>query len=45
VVNDLMFTGLVKGLSLVDRPDIPSDAYNATGDRLITDGRLAVIEF
>jgi hypothetical protein len=45
VVNDLMFTGLVKGLSLVDRPGIPSDAYNATGDRLITDGRLAVIEF
>ena len=45
VVNDLMFTGLVQGLSLVDRPDIPADMFNATGDALDTDGEMAVVSF
>ncbi len=45
VVNDLMFTGRVRGMSLVSRSDVPKDAYNATGDQLITDGRMAVLEF
>ena len=45
VVNDLLFTGLVRGLSLVDRPDIPTSFYNATGDKLQTDGRMAVVGF
>jgi len=45
VVNDLMFTGLVQGLSLVDRANIPSDLFNATGDALKTDGKMAVIRF
>jgi hypothetical protein len=44
VVNDLLFTGLVRGLSLVGR-DIPAGLSNATGDSLQTDGSLAVIAF
>jgi hypothetical protein len=45
VVNDLMFTGLVKGLALVDRPDTPTSGHNATGDAFQTDGRMAVVQF
>jgi hypothetical protein len=45
VVNDLLFTGLVRGLSLVERPDVPTHLFNATGDALETDGRMAVIAF
>ncbi len=45
VVNDLVFTGTVHGVALVDRPNIPKDASNATGDKLITDGKMAVLEF
>jgi hypothetical protein len=45
VVNDILFTKQVHALALVDRPAIPKDASNATGDKLITDGRMAVLEF
>lgn len=43
IVNDLVLTGCVDGVDYVDRPWIPRDAKNATGDSLITDGRIAVI--
>ena len=45
VVNDLLLTGLVRGLSLVDRSGVPQDLSNATGDALKTDGSMAVIRF
>ena len=45
VVSDLLFTGLVQGLSLVERPDVPTDLFNATGDQLRTDGKMAVLSF
>ncbi len=45
VVNDLLFTGLVQGLALVERPDVPAKFFNATGDALETDGKMAVIRF
>lgn len=45
VVNDLVFTGTVHGVALVDRNNIPKDASNATGDKLITDGKMAVLQF
>jgi hypothetical protein len=45
VINDLLFTGLVKGLSLVDRPAVPRSLFNATGDKIETDGRMAVASF
>jgi len=45
VVNDLLFTGVVRGLSLVERPAVPPGFYNATGDKLATDGKMAVLSF
>ena len=45
VVNDLLFTGRVKGLSLVARPEVPTNGYNATGDPFRTDGQMAVLSF
>jgi LssY C-terminus len=45
VVNDLLFTGLVKALSLVDRPAVPLSLFNATGDKIETDGKMAVVGF
>jgi hypothetical protein len=43
VVNDLVFTGCVESLDMVPRPWVPRDAYNSTGDRLLTDGDAAVL--
>jgi LssY C-terminus len=43
VVSDLLFTGKVRGLALVERPDVPRQSVNATGDKLETDGRMAVL--
>jgi hypothetical protein len=45
VVNDLLYTGLIRSLALVDRPDLPADLANATGDAINTDGRMAVLLF
>lgn len=44
VVADLTFTGKVKAMSMVGREKAPKQAQNATGDDLITDGRMAVLE-
>jgi hypothetical protein len=43
VVNDLIFGGRVKGLALIDRPAVPKETKNATGDVVKTDGRMAVV--
>jgi hypothetical protein len=45
VVNDLLFTGLVTALSLVDRLQVPLSFFNATGDKITTDGRMVIIGF
>lgn len=45
VVNDLLLTTLVRGLSLVDRNGLPQSMSNATGDALKTDGGMAVVSF
>jgi hypothetical protein len=45
VVSDLFFTGLPKGLSLVDRLSVPKESSNVTGDKLITDGKSTVLLF
>ena len=45
VVSDLLLTGAVRGLSLVQRAGLPQNMSNATGDALITDGAMAVIQF
>jgi opacity protein-like surface antigen len=43
VVNDLLLTGCVDGVSYIDRPWLPTDLQNATGDTLKTDRRIAVV--
>src|SRR5207302_7909068 len=45
VVNDLLLTGRVQSLALVDRPSVPRKGQNATGDSLETDGKIAVLVF
>jgi len=45
VTNDLLFTGHVKATALVDRPQVPADLSNATGDKLISDHKLSVLQF
>jgi opacity protein-like surface antigen len=44
VVNDLIYTGCISGVQLVTRPWLPKDAKNGTGEDLITDGRIAVLQ-
>ncbi len=43
VAGDLLFAGKVEGLSLVARPAAPKHSQNATGDKLETDGGMAVL--
>ncbi len=45
VVSDLLLTGKIKAIALVDRPAVPMDARNATGDELVTDGKIVVLQF
>jgi hypothetical protein len=45
VLNDLLLTGQVRSFVLVDRPAVPRGSANATGDKLITDGKMAVLLF
>jgi hypothetical protein len=44
VINDLIFGGHVRAMSLVDRPEAPRETENATGDKVTTDGKMAVLE-
>lgn len=43
VVHDLVFAGCVDGAELVDRPHVPRDARNGTGEPLVTDRQIAVL--
>jgi len=43
IADDLLFTGVATGYSLVERPAAPTRAGNATGDDLRTDGRMMVL--
>jgi hypothetical protein len=43
IVNDLAFAGAVRDLLYVERPDAPRVDENATGDKITTDGRMAVL--
>jgi hypothetical protein len=43
VINDLNFTGCVESIDTIPRPWLPTDAYNSTGDRLLTDREVAVL--
>ncbi|HUB82417.1 MAG TPA: LssY C-terminal domain-containing protein [Bryobacteraceae bacterium] len=43
VVYDLLYTGRVKACQFFNRPQVPREATNATGDRIETDARISVL--
>ncbi len=43
IKNELLFAGAGSGYALVDRPGAPTRTKNATGDELITDGKMLVL--
>ena len=43
IVNDLVFDARAERLGLVERAHAPRATRNATGDRVVTDGRIAVV--
>lgn len=43
IKTDLLFTGVAGGFALVERPVAPQNSQNATGDDMITDGKLLVL--
>ena len=43
VLFDLLLTEKVKAIALVDRPKVPTSTGNATGDKIETDGKMAVL--
>jgi LssY C-terminus len=45
VGNDLLFTKKGRSLGLVGRSSVPKDASNATGDKLLTDGKMLVLAY
>jgi hypothetical protein len=45
VVDDLLFTRRVQAFELFDRPQVPRETSNATGDRIATDGKIAALLF
>ena len=44
ILDDLLFTGHVKAFDLMERPGVPRQTRNATGDRIETDGRVAALQ-
>jgi opacity protein-like surface antigen len=42
IIDDLEFTGCVDSIDMIPRPWLPTDAFNSTGDRLLTDREAAV---
>jgi hypothetical protein len=44
VVRDLGLAGCIESVHVAPRPGMPANLANATGDRLHTDGAVAVIE-
>jgi hypothetical protein len=43
VIDDLTFTGLARLAGLIGRENVPEESMNATGDRMVTDGKMGVL--
>ncbi len=43
VETDLLFIGTAKSYADVDRPEVPKKTENATGDEMLTDGKMSVV--
>jgi hypothetical protein len=44
IETDLLYSGTATSYALVDRPHAPKKTANATGDELLTDGQLSIVE-
>jgi LssY C-terminus len=44
IETDLLYKGTATSYVLVDRPRAPKKTANATGDELLTDGRVSIVE-
>jgi hypothetical protein len=44
IESDLLFVGTATAYADVDRPAAPRQAANATGDAIVTDGKMSVVE-
>lgn len=44
IETDLLYSGTATSYALVDRPHIPKKTANGTGDEILTDGQMAVVE-
>jgi LssY-like putative type I secretion system component LssY/ankyrin repeat protein len=44
VETDLLYIGTATGYADVDRPNAPKKAENATGDQILTDGKMSVLQ-
>ncbi|MBI5281138.1 MAG: LssY C-terminal domain-containing protein [Candidatus Solibacter usitatus] len=44
IVNDLVYTGCVDAAELIERPWVPAETRVATGQKIFTDGAVAVLE-
>ncbi|MBI4893991.1 MAG: LssY C-terminal domain-containing protein [Acidobacteria bacterium] len=44
IVNDLVYTGCVDAAEIIHRPWVPNSSEVATGEHILTDGAVAVLE-
>jgi hypothetical protein len=44
VETDLLYIGTARAYADLDRPAVPKKAANATGDQILTDGKMSVLE-
>jgi hypothetical protein len=44
IETDLLYIGTATGYADMDRPAVPKKAANATGDHILTDGKMSVVE-
>ena len=44
VETDLLYIGTASAYADLDRPEAPKKAANATGDQILTDGKMSVLE-
>ena len=44
VETDLLYIGTATGYADLDRPAVPKKSANATGDQILTDGKMSVLE-
>lgn len=42
--TDLLYNDMASGYAYIERPDVPKTTSNATGDEILTDGRLLVLQ-